>query len=250
MTLAVVSLGGNVGNVVAAFNSANRALRETSGIERVRSSPFCRSGAMGRAAGTTFWNAVTAFETSLDAHTVLDTLQLIENENGRTREIHWGPRVLDLDLVLFGDQIINTERLRVPHPHFFYRRFVVEPAAAIVPDVVDPVSGCSMSDLLERLMRRPFRILLDGAIDAELIRREFRFEFPFAEFGSRTESKLKSEADSDARIQSEFAFGIGPDVRDADERFWIRLVGDNPIDEIRCILQAACGAFEFGAGDL
>lgn len=248
MTLVLVSLGGNVGDVVAAFHSANRALRETPGIEHLRSSPLFRSAPMGQAAGATFWNAVTAFETSLDAHALLDALQLIENQNERTREIHWGPRTLDLDLVLFGDQVIHTERLQVPHPHFFYRRFVVEPAASIVPDMVDPLSGQSMGDLLERLSQRPIRFVLGNGINVDVIRREFRREFSHAEF----ESQLTSEFDSPARSNSEFAFGIihGSMAASAVEsRFWIPLIGNNPLDEIRSILQAACGKIELGESD-
>ena len=243
MPLALISLGGNLGDVPRTFDVANQALREADQIHDVRVAPVYRSRPMGPNAGGEFWNSVTVFETSLSPHQLLDRLQDIENSNGRVREVHWGPRTLDLDLILFGDQIIDTERLQVPHPHFFYRRFVVEPAVAIAAATVDPVTGKTMANLLEQLSRRPFRVVFEnGAVQAtaESVRQLMSTEFPLVEF-----EFCDSVTDS-----AEFNLGICAGERCSQgaqlSRFWIRLTSSNPVEEIRWILQAACGDIDLG----
>ena len=75
----------------------------------------------------------------------------IENEAGRTREIHWGPRTLDLDLIFYDRSVISDADLTVPHPDMQNRDFVLRPAAELMPDYVHPVLGVKVSELLERL---------------------------------------------------------------------------------------------------
>ena len=238
MTLAVISLGGNVGDVVSAFDSANHALSQLDELHDLRTASVHRSEPMGEAAGSTFWNSASSFETSLSAEQLLDRLQAIEDDNGRKRTVRWGPRTLDLDLIFYGDQIINTPRLCVPHPHFFFRRFVVSPADEIVPDAVDPISGHTIRQFHERLSQRPFRILLSKKIDIESVRTEFETSFPFVEF----ELANSGAANSDDDLTG-CSMGICVTEREVtgskSARFWIRIEGPDLVAEIRWILQAA-----------
>ena len=98
-----------------------------------------------------FLNAAAVGETTQSAHTVLTTLLDIERERGRQRPFANAPRTLDLDLILFGDAVIDEPNLIVPHPRFRERRFVLEPLAEIAPDLVDPVTKLSVRDLYQIL---------------------------------------------------------------------------------------------------
>jgi hypothetical protein len=95
---------------------------------------------------------------------LLDLLQRVENELGRTREVRWGPRTLDLDLIFYGDQVIDLPRLVVPHPHCWYRQFVLAPVASLLPDFLHPSFRLSMRELSERLARKPFRLGVGGEL--------------------------------------------------------------------------------------
>jgi 2-amino-4-hydroxy-6-hydroxymethyldihydropteridine diphosphokinase len=97
-----------------------------------------------------YLNGVVIGETALGARELLDRLLLIEQEAGRTRPSLLAPRTLDLDLVLFGDKKIEEPGLAVPHPRFRERLFVLEPLAEVAPDWIDPVTGVTVSALLQR----------------------------------------------------------------------------------------------------
>jgi 2-amino-4-hydroxy-6-hydroxymethyldihydropteridine diphosphokinase len=97
-----------------------------------------------------YLNGVVTGETALGARELLERLLLIEQEAGRTRPSPLAPRTLDLDLVLFGDQKIEEPGLAVPHPRFRERLFVLEPLAEVAPDWIDPVTGLTISALLQR----------------------------------------------------------------------------------------------------
>ena len=99
-----------------------------------------------------FLNAVAVGETPLTARQLLDRLLAIEAERGRERPFPGAARTLDLDLILFGDQIIDEPDLIVPHPRFRERRFVLEPLSQIAPEMVDPVTGQTVEELLNRVI--------------------------------------------------------------------------------------------------
>ena len=95
-----------------------------------------------------YLNAAAVGETSLSPHALLDALLAIERERGRERPHVNAPRTLDLDLILFGDLVLEEPGLVVPHPRFRERRFVLKPLCAIAPDLRDPVSGRTIAELL------------------------------------------------------------------------------------------------------
>lgn len=98
-----------------------------------------------------FLNAVAVGAATGSARQLLDQLFAVEQERGRERHGRHGPRTLDLDLVLFGDSVIMEEGLVVPHPRFRERRFVLAPLAEIAPELIDPVTGQKVSQLLTRI---------------------------------------------------------------------------------------------------
>lgn len=98
-----------------------------------------------------FLNAAVVGYSKLDARELLTALQAIEGEAGRERPYPGAARTLDLDLILFGDRVIEEPDLRVPHPRFRERRFVLEPLAEIAPGLKDPVTGRTAAELLTRL---------------------------------------------------------------------------------------------------
>jgi 2-amino-4-hydroxy-6-hydroxymethyldihydropteridine diphosphokinase len=100
-----------------------------------------------------FLNAVVAGTTTLDARSLLEELLGIEREFGRERPYPGAARTLDLDLILIGDEVIDEPGLQVPHPRFRTRFFVLGPLAEIAPDLIDPVTGLRVGELLRRLLR-------------------------------------------------------------------------------------------------
>ena len=104
-----------------------------------------------------YLNAVIVGETTLAAREVLDALVAIEHAFGRERPYAGAPRTLDLDLLLMGDEIIDEPDLQVPHPRFRERFFVLGPLAQVAPELVDPVTGLRVGELLRRLLRNESR---------------------------------------------------------------------------------------------
>lgn len=98
-----------------------------------------------------FLNACVEIETLYSPEELLDKVHVIENEAGRTRDVHWGPRTLDIDIVLYEDMIINTKDLIVPHIEMHKRLFVLEPLAQIAPGLVHPVYRKTIADLKNEL---------------------------------------------------------------------------------------------------
>ena len=163
MPCCFLGLGGNVGPVEQSFARALEQLDESPRISVGRvSSLFC-SMPVGENAGGEFRNAAAEIETNLEPLELLDQLQQVEDQFGRTRTIRWGPRTLDLDLLFYGIEIIDKPRLRVPHPACWYRRFVLDPLVEIAADFIHPEKGISLGQLHSRLTSRPFRVALAGS---------------------------------------------------------------------------------------
>jgi 2-amino-4-hydroxy-6-hydroxymethyldihydropteridine diphosphokinase len=133
-TLAYIGLGANLGDARQTIEAAINTLRESSGILALRQAPLYSSDPVD-AQGPVFINTVVAVDTTLDPLTLLDLLQAIEQEHGRERPYRNAPRTLDLDLLLYGAQTINTPRLTVPHPRMHQRAFVLRPLQDLAPEL-------------------------------------------------------------------------------------------------------------------
>jgi len=138
---AYLLLGGNLGNREANLKKAIELLNDKIG-KVIASSSLYETAAWGKTDQPAFLNQAIALQTNLSALEVLDLALGIEQELGRVRKDKWGERLIDIDLILFGNEIINIpDKLQVPHPHMQSRKFVMEPLAEIAPDVVHPVLG-------------------------------------------------------------------------------------------------------------
>lgn len=151
---AYLGIGGNLGDVRETFTGALAALSATDGIVVRRVSPLYETPAVGGPGNQpSYLNAVLEIQTRLNARELLQLLLRIEADFARVREIRWGPRTLDLDLLLFGpDQhISDPPLLMVPHPRLAERAFVLEPLAALVPSLVVPGTGRTVEELRDTL---------------------------------------------------------------------------------------------------
>lgn len=133
MTLAFIGLGSNLADPLAHLRAATVALDALAQSRLVRISPVYRSTAVGPGEQPDYLNAVALLETSLAPLTLLDALQAIEQQRGRKRNVRWGARTLDLDLLLYGSLVMETTRLTLPHPRMMERNFVLVPLADIAP---------------------------------------------------------------------------------------------------------------------
>ena len=156
-----IALGGNQGPVEKTFDVACD-LMAARGLQVTARSRVFITPAVGSQAGDDFRNAAIAVQTELDPHTVLRVVNSIENELGRQRVIHWGPRTLDLDLLLYDDVLLDEPQLQIPHPGCWYRRFVLEPLVEIAPHVMHPSRRLSIHELFLRIQKRPVRIHVSG----------------------------------------------------------------------------------------
>ena len=148
--IAAVALGSNLGDRRAYLDFAISRLRNF--LEDIQISPVHETDPVGVANDQPlFLNAAVVGYSTLGAFELLAALLNIEREAGRQRPYPAAPRTLDLDLILFGDCVIEQPDLCVPHPRFRERRFVLEPLAQIAPGLRDPVTGFSAAELLSRL---------------------------------------------------------------------------------------------------
>lgn len=130
-----VGLGSNLDNPRQQLALAILALKQSPNLEVVRCSSFYETAPVGGPPQPDFINAVVELKTSLSPEALLDLLQMIEQQQGRVRTVKNGPRTLDLDLLLFGQVVMQTERLTLPHPRYHEREFVLKPLQEIAPDM-------------------------------------------------------------------------------------------------------------------
>ena len=143
-----IGLGSNLAEPLQQLRSALAALGDLPRTALAGHSSFYASDPLGPPDQPRYVNAVAALDTDLQPHELLDALQRIELEQGRVRKAErWGPRTLDLDILLFGERLIDDERLKVPHYHMHARPFVLYPLAELAPDGRLP-DGRRLSELL------------------------------------------------------------------------------------------------------
>jgi 2-amino-4-hydroxy-6-hydroxymethyldihydropteridine diphosphokinase len=153
----LIALGGNLQISGQVFNDALARL-QLLGCSGVEMSRVLKTRPVGVEAGQEFLNAAAVLHTDQSPDELLSTLHQIEATFHRVRTRHWGPRTLDLDLILYGNWISDMPQLVVPHPAMWYRRFVLEPAIDVAAHMVHPTLNESVAGLHKRLMFRPLRL--------------------------------------------------------------------------------------------
>jgi len=152
MSLALIALGSNLGDRAALLDQAVDQLRLAEGIELRAISRWHGTRAVGGPAEQgEFLNGALLLDTTLSPQALLALLQRTEAAAQRQREIHWGPRTLDLDLLLYDELVLDSDELTIPHPRMMFRRFVMEPAAEVAPWLIHPGLNWRLDKLARHL---------------------------------------------------------------------------------------------------
>jgi 2-amino-4-hydroxy-6-hydroxymethyldihydropteridine diphosphokinase len=141
-----IALGSNLGDSLAILEAALITLDEHADITLVSRSSWYKTRPIGPPQPD-YLNGCALLQTTLEPLPLLEQLLAIERRFGRQRGERWGPRSLDLDVLLYGDQRVDTERLQIPHPRMRERAFVLVPLAEIAPDWIEPVTGLTIAAL-------------------------------------------------------------------------------------------------------
>ncbi len=144
-----IALGSNMGDKMATCRRALDLLGRAGRVTKVSS--FYRTEPVGYPNQEDFINAVAELETSLSPLALLAACHVIEDDLGRSRLLQWGPRTIDLDILLYGDQVVNNSELTIPHPLMAERRFVLVPLCEIAPQAKHPVIRKTAANLLKEL---------------------------------------------------------------------------------------------------
>lgn len=149
MATAYLSLGSNSGDRLQFLKGAIKKIEESHKISIKKASSVYETEPVGHINQGWFLNLVLEVQTSFDPLPLLEHLLAIENQMGRKREAKWGPRNIDVDLLLYDNQLVHSDRLTIPHPQMHKRRFVLMPLAQIAPGVLHPLFKKSAPQLLE-----------------------------------------------------------------------------------------------------
>ncbi len=155
MARCLIGCGSNLGKRREQLDRALELLRFMPGVTFLAASRYRETPPVGGPSGQgSFLNGACLIETDLSPHAVLDLLTAVENTLHRERHTRWGERTIDLDLLLYGDLVVESDQLTVPHPRMATRRFVLEPSAEIAADLPYPLATCTIGDLLDNISVR------------------------------------------------------------------------------------------------
>ena len=153
-TTVYLSVGSNMGNREEHIENAIEMLRDDFGIRKVKESVLIDNEPYGYTDQPNFLNGAVSLETIYSPWELLDVLHKIEKEGHRVRDIRWGPRTIDLDIVFYGEEIINDDDLVIPHRDMHRRRFVLEPLSELAPWAVHPVFHKTVYEMLQQLTEK------------------------------------------------------------------------------------------------
>ncbi len=167
MAACLISVGSNLGDKAANLRDAAQCIGNLPQISLLKQSRHWKTLPIGGPeTQSPFLNEALLLDAKNSPLELLQSLQQIELDLGRTRDAHWGPRPIDLDILLFGDEIIREANLCVPHPRMAFRRFALEPATEIAPEMIHPELGLSVEQLLEYLDNVPPYVAIAGPLGA------------------------------------------------------------------------------------
>jgi len=149
--LAYIGIGSNLGEKVENCRRAIEAIGSDARNRVVGCSRLFRTEPVGKKDQEWFINGVAAVETAMSPRELLEFLLSVEKKMGRNRIERWGPRIIDLDILFFGDRVLNEKGLQIPHPRLHERRFVMVPLKDIAPDLVHPIFQRTVSQILGEL---------------------------------------------------------------------------------------------------
>lgn len=151
MVEAYISFGTNLGDRKKNIEEALSLLQKNPGVKIEKTSSLYLTEPIGYVGQDYFLNGVIMIKTNLSPRELLSLCQQIENHMGRKRTIPWGPRIIDLDILLYNNKIIEEDDLIIPHPYMHKRRFILTPLSEIAPQLIHPVLGKSIYTMLKEL---------------------------------------------------------------------------------------------------
>lgn len=146
--MTVLSLGANIGDRIKFLKSSKTLISDKIGSILLFSSIY-ETEPWGIDNQNTYLNQVISVETELSPYQLLNNIHKIEKELGRVREIHFGPRTIDIDILYYGNLILDTKNLKIPHPHIQKRRFILVPLSEIIPEMPHPFLKKTSQELLD-----------------------------------------------------------------------------------------------------
>ena len=152
--IAYLCLGSNLNNPETQVQQALQKLREDPDIRILKSSPLIQTKPVGNLNQPDFYNQVIVVETSYSSDELLQKALNLENQMGRVRSEHWGPRIIDIDILLYEDEVKHTQDLILPHPEMTKRKFVLELLCSIAPDLIHSVLHKSIANLLKDIEKK------------------------------------------------------------------------------------------------